>query len=104
MYRRAKPNELCSVGARVARQYVYACIGQSLTNYMYSVEPGLARQYVCMLHIIYACMQRIELLTKSRRLEQDGIATAQKKATADQSQSKTHQRVWLRMQDFIHVL
>ena len=50
MHRRAKPDELCSVGARVARQYVYACIGQSLTNYMYSVEPRLARQYVQATH------------------------------------------------------
>ena len=33
-----------------------------------------------------------------------GIAAAQAKATADQSQSKAHQRVWLRMHYFIHVL
>ena len=38
-----------------------------------------------------------------RRQEEDGIATAQEKATADQSQSKAH-LVWLRMHYFIHVL
>ena len=38
-----------------------------------------------------------------RRQEEDGIAAAQEKATADQSQSKAH-LVWLRMHYFIHVL
>ena len=37
MIRRAKPDELCSVGPRVARQYVYACI---YVYYVYTASPS----------------------------------------------------------------